>query len=171
MNKEQTLPFYGRLKREGRPRSKKRVACTVWLIVISLVGFLLPRILFADDDPAREVQQIEEHRINSLLHNDIASLERVLSEELTYAHSTGKVEHKGEFLSMLASGKLRYKDFRCSDLQIRVYGNAAVVTGKADIRVEFEGREHHELLRYTAVYVRTEGSWQMVAWQSTKIPA
>jgi ketosteroid isomerase-like protein len=167
--KEKIMPFYRRLKRDRRPRTKDHVACTVCFIVLCFAGFLFPHILSAED-PSREVQQTEDLRINSLLRNDIPSLDRILSDDLTYAHSTGKVEHKREFLSLLASGRLRYKEFQCSDVQIRVYGNAAVVTGKADIHVEFEGKANHVLLRYTAVYARTGGSWQMVAWQSTKIP-
>ncbi len=163
------MSFYRRLKGDLRPCTKERVARTVCVIVVCLAGFLFPHTLSADD-PSREVQQTEDLRINSLLRNDIPSLDRILADDLTYAHSTGKVEHKREFLSLLASGSLRYNNFQCSDVQIRVYGNAAVVTGKADIHVEFEGKEHHVLLRYTAVYARTEGSWQMVAWQSTEIP-
>ena len=145
--------------------------CTVWSIVLWCAVFLFPHILAAHYDPVREVQQTEELRIKSLLGNDIPSLDRILADDLTYAHSTGKVEHKREFLSLLAAGILRYKNFECSDVQVRVYGNAAVVTGKADIHVEFGGKADHVLLRYTAVYVRKDGSWQMVAWQSTKIPS
>lgn len=163
------MSFYRQMKGDRRLPTKERAAWTVCLIVVCLAGFLFPHILSADD-PSREVQQIEDLRINSLLRNDIPSLDYILSDDLTYVHSTGKVEHKREFLSLLASGRLRYKDFQCSDVKVRVYGNAAVVTGKADIHVEFEGKAHHVLLRYTAVYAHTKGSWQIVAWQSTKIP-
>ena len=146
--------------------------CTAFAVLcIVICGlFLFPPVLCAQDNLIREVKHTESLRVKALLGNDVAVLDHILADDLLYTHSTGKVEHKGELLSLLASGVLRYKKFACSDVQVRIYGKAAVITGRADVHVEFQGKSHHVLLRYTAVYAKKNGSWQMVAWQSTKMP-
>jgi hypothetical protein len=51
-----------------------------------------------------------------------------------------------------------------------VYGNTAVITGAGRFRVTARGEKLDNQLRYTNVWVLRDGRWQMVSWQSTKIP-
>ena len=50
---------------------------------------------------------------------------------------------------------------------MRTYGDVAVVTGSATMKVSARGSFG---IRYTDVYAKQDGSWQMVAWQSTRKP-
>ena len=51
---------------------------------------------------------------------------------------------------------------------VRLYGDTAVITGAATIGLR--GQAAPFTLRYTLVYVKREGQWRMVAWQSTRLP-
>ena len=51
---------------------------------------------------------------------------------------------------------------------VRVYGPTAVLTGSADMVLR--GQPDTIRLRYTLVYAKRDGRWQMVAWQSTRLP-
>jgi len=53
---------------------------------------------------------------------------------------------------------------------VRSYGETAIVTGQSRMTVVNAGQEMKVHLRFTDVWVRRGGGWQMVAWQSTKLP-
>ena len=55
-------------------------------------------------------------------------------------------------------------------VKVRIYGDAAVVTGSAEIKVSSGGRLLEFSILFTDVYAKQEGRWQMVAWQSTRKP-
>jgi ketosteroid isomerase-like protein len=51
-----------------------------------------------------------------------------------------------------------------------VGSDAAVVTGRSNMEVQSQGQVRAFAIRYVAVYERRPDGWQMVAWQSTRIP-
>ena len=77
---------------------------------------------------------------------------------------------RAEFLSLLQSGELFYDTAEHESVGFQIYGNTAVVTGRSNLTYRYKGAKDFERLSYTAVYVRTNGEWKMVAWQSTRRP-
>jgi ketosteroid isomerase-like protein len=116
-----------------------------------------------------DVLALEAKRVQAMLSADLATLESILAEDLSYSHSSGKVETKAEFIESVRSGRLKYRSFERSDVKVRIYGDAAVVTGRADVKVQSSGEELALPIRYLDVYVKTRGTWRMVAWQSTRL--
>jgi ketosteroid isomerase-like protein len=120
---------------------------------------------------AEEVQAVERERVGALVAADVAALERLLGDDLTYTHSTGWVETKAQHLESVRTGALKYEKMEHSGVQARVYGAAAVLTGRSDVRVRSPRGGIIEMqIRFTGVYVKRAGRWQLVAWQSTRIP-
>jgi len=112
----------------------------------------------------------EQARVSALIQDDFAALERILADELTYTHSNASVDTKAQFLSSLRSGRLKYKSLEHSDQRVRVYGEAAILTGRTNVHSVFEGQEMRPTLRFTIVYVNKAGRWQMAAWHSARVP-
>jgi len=118
----------------------------------------------------QEIDEIETRRFKAMTDQDTAALDRILSEDLTYIHSSARVDTKTQFISSIRSGELKYLSIVPSDLRVRVYIKTAVVTGRAAIKVEIRGQPMALELRFTDTYVLQGGRWQMVAWESTRIP-
>ena len=117
------------------------------------------------------ILDLEQQRVQAMLRGDVQALSRILADDLTYTHSSGTVDTKASFLDAISSGQLKYKAFDRSDLRVRAYGNAAVVTGRAAVQVDVAQKPSSPTILFTDVYVRQpEGRWQMVAWQSTRLP-
>jgi hypothetical protein len=116
------------------------------------------------------VKAAELARFEAATKNDLDTLGKLLADDLTYAHSTGVLETKAVFLDSLKSGKLQYKKIEPADLQVRVYDKTAVINGTAKVSVVSKGEPKDISLRFTDVWVNRAGKWQMVAWQSTKLP-
>ncbi len=118
----------------------------------------------------QEIRQQETRRFEAIVRGDVAALDSILSDDLSYTHATGVYETKGEFIGKLKSGQLKYESLTPEDLQVRVYGTTGVVTGVARVRVRVQGEPLSFQLRFTDVYVKNGDRWQMVAWQATRLP-
>ena len=117
-----------------------------------------------------EIIELENQRIAAMIAGDETTLDAVLADDLIYTHSTARVETKTEFIDNVTSGRTRYVSFEREDVNIRDYGDTAVVTGHAKLHVTTSDRDLEFQVQFLDVYCRLNGSWQMVAWQSTKIP-
>jgi len=138
----------------------------------ALVAFvlLLPVIAAVAETPEEEVRAADARRIAAVVDGDAGALSSLLSEDLTYTHTTGQVENKEQFLAGITSGKLDYQSIQPSEVQVRVYGDAVVMTGRAEVKVNAQGKDLALALRFTSVWVKGDGGWRMAAWQSTRLP-
>jgi len=118
----------------------------------------------------QEIRQRETRRFEAVVRGDIAALDDILSDDLSYTHATGVYETKAEFIAKLKSGQLKYESLTPEDMLVRVYGTTGVVTGVARVKVQVKGEPLSFQLRFTDVYVKKGDRWQMVAWQATRLP-
>ena len=122
-----------------------------------------------DASADQAVRQAEEQRCEALTHGDIATVERIMSDDSTYTHSSGETQNKAAFVGDLKSGKRVYKELKEDDVQVRVYGNTAVLTARTDLHVMNAGKDLQFPMRITVVYVNAGGQWRMVTYQSTRL--
>ena len=122
-----------------------------------------------DSTRIRQVLAAEDQRFAAMQRADTAALQLVLAPDLTYTHTDGEQNTKGEFLQILSSGALRYDLIAPEARQVRIFECAAVVTGRSAMRVESGGRIAAFRIRYIAVYRRGARGWQLAAWQSTRL--
>ena len=118
-----------------------------------------------------EVLQADDRRFEAMRKQDWPALENVLADDLTYVHSTARLESKAEHVANLRAGKPFYRGIAPRERAARVYGDVGIVNGISDMHVESAGKENRFTVRYTAVYAKSGGAWRMVAWQSTKMDA
>lgn len=120
--------------------------------------------------PGETVEQAERRRFVAMVAQDIAALELLLAEELNYCHSNGEVENKPQFLETIRSGRLRYEAIEVQELDARLYQDLAIVVGQISVNAKTGNQPVNLNIRYTDAYVNRDGRWQLVAWQSTRLP-
>jgi uncharacterized protein (TIGR02246 family) len=76
-----------------------------------------------------------------------------------------------ELLAFVRSGRMRFSRYETSEVRIRTYGEAAVVSGRLRRTRTLGGVEVDDDWRFTKVYVRRDGVWQVVAWHASERPA
>ena len=121
-------------------------------------------------DLEKQIVELERERLKAMINADSEALNSILSDDLTYIHTTTREDSKKSLIDSLASGGLSYKSMDTEGVKVRIYGDAAVVTGSAAIKVSSGGRLLEFSILFTDVYAKQEGRWQMVAWQSTRKP-
>ena len=117
-----------------------------------------------------DVLSADERRFDAMRRGDWTALDAALADDLTYVHSTARLESKAEHVQNLRAGKPHYRGIAPRDRRARVHGNIGVVNGVSEMHVENAGKEQRFTVRYLAVYAKAGGEWRMIAWQSTRQP-
>ena len=117
-------------------------------------------------EPADLVREAATGWTQAAVKQDAAALQRFLADDLQYAHTGGNTQTKEQYIAAVTKGPARYESFTFSDLNIRFYGKAAVLTGFVDVKMI--GRDSFRV-RTLQVYTEKDGQWQMAAHQSTRV--
>lgn len=92
----------------------------------------------------------------------------MLAPEWSVIHITGAVLTKAEVVQMCKAPRPPIETSKLDDLSVRVFGDAAVVTGRTTATTG--GAKPATLtLRFTDVFIRRAGRWQVVASQATRL--
>jgi len=110
-------------------------------------------------------------RISAQISQDTTALHRLLAHDLVYIHSNALVETKTDFIRSVGGGSIRYLAMEKTETgPIRRWGKTAAAIGIVDVRGLYQGKEFEMRLRYTSVYRKIKGIWQLSSWQSTRLP-
>jgi hypothetical protein len=117
------------------------------------------------------IVDLDRKRMQAMAAKDVATLDAVLADDLIYTHSSARLDTKQSLIGAMVSGTTVYTGVEPSDVKAQDLGDAVVLTGIAQIKVVSNGTPNAFGVRFTDVYARRNGGWQMVAWQSTRLPA
>jgi hypothetical protein len=120
-----------------------------------------------DQSTIKEIVEMERQAKEASLHRDPDFSQRTLAEDYVAITPLGQVTTKQDTVSARKSGQLRYEAIDVSDMVVRVYGDTAVVTARADVKGHQLGEDFSGPYRYTRVWVRRTGHWQAVSYQAT----
>jgi ketosteroid isomerase-like protein len=115
----------------------------------------------------RQIVDMERQCKEASLRRDSDFSLRTLAEDYVAITPLGQVATKQETISARRSGQLRYEAMNITDMVVRVYGDTAVVTARADVKGHQLGEDFSGPYRYTRVWVRRNGQWQTVSYQAT----
>jgi hypothetical protein len=109
-------------------------------------------------------------RFRAMIERDLPTLRLVLADELVYIHSSSTRQTKSEHLADLERGAANYSRIDVKEQVPYVYGGTGLIQGVATFTTGTAGRESAPFtLRYTSVYVKRQGRWQMVAFSCSRI--
>lgn len=114
---------------------------------------------------------LDKKRMHAMAKKDVGTLEAVLADDLIYTHSSARLDTKRSLIDAMVSGATVYTACEPSDVKAQDLGDTVVLTGIAQIKVVSNGAPNAFGVRFTDVYAKRNGSWQMVTWQSTRLPA
>jgi ketosteroid isomerase-like protein len=117
------------------------------------------------------IRKLEDQRYAAMCAGDAAALDKLLADSLVYTHSYGGADSKASYLDGVHAKKWVYRKIERPRENIQVHGDCAVVTGQVKIELLSDGKPKTLNSAYTNVWIKGPKGWQMVAWQSTPLPA
>jgi ketosteroid isomerase-like protein len=141
------------------------------LALILLSGFTAQaRAVFPHHDNAhKEIEGLELDWRQAQLTNNLNAVDRLLADDYLGISSNGTLETKADELSKRRSGSLHITQLDLSDIKVRIYGDTAVVTSKADVVGKNGDRDISGRFRYTRVYSNREGQWRIVSFEASRV--
>jgi ketosteroid isomerase-like protein len=121
----------------------------------------------SDQETIREIVEMERQTKEASLHRDADFPARNLADDYVAITPLGQITTKQDAISARRSGQLRYESINVTDMVVRLYGDTAVVTARADVKGHQLGEDFSGPYRYTRVWVRRNGRWQTVSYQAT----
>jgi len=115
----------------------------------------------------REIVDMERQAKEASLKRDVDFPQHALAEDYVAISPLGQVTTKKDALSARKTRQLRYDTIDVSDMVVRLYGDTAIVTARADVKGQQLGEDFSGPYRYTRVWVKRSGHWQAVSYQAT----
>jgi ketosteroid isomerase-like protein len=116
-----------------------------------------------------ELLRLDDERVRAMMAADAAALERLMSDDIVYTHSSGRLDSKRSFIASIVGGTVKYRRVDRKEVAASLREGFAVLTGRVEIDVETGGRVLNLNLRFCNVWERAGKGWQQIAWQSTPI--
>src|SRR3954464_9937833 len=139
------------------------MSCSIWLSASERTQQKNPR----EEQMIREVLDLERHAKEASIHNDTKFTEQALAENYIAIGPLGTVVTKSDMVDVRRRSKLHYEFIDVSQIVVRIYGETAVVTAKAEQKGSDFGEVFGGPYRYTRVWVKQKGASRPVSYQGT----
>jgi len=140
------------------------------LLAVAFAGFAagLSFSQTAKGADTQQLQQLEQVWNQAQVNGDADALNNLWTDDLEVDVPRMAVMGKPEALSFARSGHMKFLHYETSDLRIRVYGEAAVVSGRMQRTRSMNGKEISDDWRFTKVYVKQAQQWRVVSFHASE---
>jgi ketosteroid isomerase-like protein len=139
-----------------------------------IIGFiaLAPLLCVGAQNSTTAVELIElESRFSkALVNGDWKAVEQIEADDLLFTNADGSVTHKADDVTSLRSSDTKFESIDMSDTDVLDLGDIAVVTGKLVEKGHYKASYISGTYRFTDVWARRNGRWQLVRGQEALIP-
>ena len=115
------------------------------------------------------IRKMEDDRIQAGVRKDVDAIAAATADDYVQIDFDGTVRNKTEAMSRIRSSAIQLQANVVDDMLVRIYGDTAVVSGRATPKGTLNGRDYTAPMRYSRVYVKRDGRWQVVMFQLTRI--
>ena len=137
------------------------------VVILAAMSIALGQRQSAKRDQTRKFEQtirrLDDERIQAQVHADAATLDRIYADDFIGVGPSGTVRTKPQVLADFTSGDLKFQSITTEEVQVRVYGNTAVETGRSTMTGQDKGKDVPRDTRFTRVWVKQQGRWRLVA--------
>jgi ketosteroid isomerase-like protein len=116
-----------------------------------------------------ELMKLEREGVDAMLRKDVSFSEKLQAPDFLFIDPAGMIHTKEQDLAIARSGDLKFESFSLDEMKVRVYGDAAVVTGLSTVKGAFKTMDISGKYRWTDVFVKRDGKWQLVNAQLTPV--
>ena len=121
-----------------------------------------------DTPDVKELIRLESVWNEAHQKGDASALEKLWGDDLEVTVPKMPVMSKPDVLGFARSGRMKFQRYQTSDLKVRAYGDAAVVSGRLQRTRTLNDKTVNDDWRFTKLYIRRAGRWQVVAFHASE---
>jgi ketosteroid isomerase-like protein len=135
---------------------------------VLLTALLLTLGAFAAD-VTQQINERERAWAAAVQGGDVATLDKLYTDDLIYAHSTGNVDNKKSYLDRMKTGAQKYDRVVHEKIAVVPHGDAVVTHSFARMSGTSNGKPFDDHLMILHLWVKQNGVWKIAAHQTTKL--
>ena len=105
----------------------------------------------------------------AMIDGDKAGLQKITADQLSYGHSSGRVEDKAAFVDNIVTGKSDFVTIDLTNQTVAVAGDAAIVRHTLAATTNDSGNPGSVKLNILLVWQKQKGQWKLLARQAVKL--
>ena len=125
--------------------------------------------VYAQSADETAVTQAMEALRAAMLVRDAKQYEALISENVSYGHSAGRIENKQEFIKVNLANKSVMKSLTFTDQTVKVTGNTAVVRNTYNGVSELDGKTNTTKIGVLLVWAKEGDTWRLYARQAFRL--
>ena len=106
-----------------------------------------------------------------MLDPDHTQLEAILADDLSYGHSSGKLDTKASFIADLMNGNSDFVSITLTDQTVKVSGDNAIIRHTLNAQTNDGGKPGAVKISILQVWQQQGGLWKLLARQAIRLPA
>jgi ketosteroid isomerase-like protein len=167
LTRRRDADYYPRTHMHRRVHVQVLLVAAICLVMAHPAFGLLPH----KDNRAihKEIEALEQRWREAIISNNVAEMDHLLADDYIGISANGTVETKAQALAARKAGTVRITQLDLNDLKVRVYGDTAVVTSKADLAGTNGQSDISGNYRYTRVYNKRLGQWKIVSFEASRM--
>ena len=122
-----------------------------------------------NDTAATALARISGDWDRAMITNDADAIGRFMHDDWIIIGSDGSVGGKARFLELIRSGSLTHDVMESHDLDVRMYGDAAVVIARGVSGGTWEGQRFLLNERVSSVFIRSGSEWRCVTTHLSRL--
>ncbi|PTQ96912.1 uncharacterized protein DUF4440 [Mucilaginibacter yixingensis] len=126
--------------------------------------------LFAQTKDEKDVANAVEFMRKAMVDGDRARLTQLAADDLSYGHSSGKIQDKAAFVEAIASGASDFVTIDLTQQTIKVVGNTAIVRHILTAQTNDGGKPGTTQLGIMLIFQKQKGAWKLLARQAYHLP-
>jgi ketosteroid isomerase-like protein len=139
----------------------------------TLIVTLLVFVCFGSFGQTKDIKEVEvavEELRKAMLDADKKVLQKFTAEDLSYGHSSGKIETKTEFINTLTTGVSDFLEIELKQQTIQVNKDVAMVRHELHGKTQDKGKELATIkIGVLLVWIKRNGTWQLYGRQAFKL--
>jgi ketosteroid isomerase-like protein len=126
-------------------------------------------VAMAQNKEEAAVTAAVENLRKAMIDGDKAGLQNITADQLSYGHSSGKVEDKATFVDNIVTGKSDFVTIDLTNQTIAISGDAAIVRHTLAATTNDGGNPGSVKLNILLIWQKQKGQWKLLARQAVKI--
>jgi ketosteroid isomerase-like protein len=119
----------------------------------------------------QQIEELEQQWRVATLAADVPAMDRLLSDDYVGISWNGQLNTKAMQLDRTRTRAFALTRLDLSDSKIKIVGDVAIVTARAEVEGTTDGSDMKGVFRYTRVYQRVpSGAWKITNFEATRIP-
>jgi uncharacterized protein (TIGR02246 family) len=121
------------------------------------------------ENAEQAIRQLVNERDQAIQRGDVAALDRLYADDYITTSASGVVRTKAQVIEDFKSGGLKIESIASDEINVRANGDTAIVTGRMITKGQDRGRDVSGQNRFTQVYLRRNGRWQIAAFHYSRV--